>query len=372
MSKIHRLESMLVNDGGGTIGEAIRVCTRRIDHQQAMLDDVRNQMRAQDGSWEWSEENSENIPGRDNEVADRRRRRGAPIQRPWQSPMPRRAPPPQTSEIPTAETDQQAMNRLFSAYNQCVSRTSHLESRFDQFRFAVHRDATELALVVRDHEQRITDQQREIRQLTEYVDGVQSRIDGIETRLKQMVDHHQHVDQTIDRNTHSQTASINGIINAQQDLRRLVGDLASRVDRPQDSLNTPPGETNTEVLLDIGDLKNKVARLTEQHTTLDGDVSFLKELHGQVEELGNQIVKWKNRLPDFNDATDEEGKTVPTAVEVQEELTSLTDTCYTKFHRLFNRLSTLEGIIGTLEQARDESWEAVSSRVNTLVESSVT
>ena len=40
MSKIQRLESMLVNDGGGSIGEAIRVCTRRIDQQQAVLDDA--------------------------------------------------------------------------------------------------------------------------------------------------------------------------------------------------------------------------------------------------------------------------------------------------------------------------------------------
>ena len=49
MTKIQRLESMLVSNGGGTVGEAIRVCTRRIDQQQASLDDVRNRMRAQDG-----------------------------------------------------------------------------------------------------------------------------------------------------------------------------------------------------------------------------------------------------------------------------------------------------------------------------------
>ena len=36
MAKIQRLESMLVNDGGGTVGEAIRVCTRRIDQQQLL------------------------------------------------------------------------------------------------------------------------------------------------------------------------------------------------------------------------------------------------------------------------------------------------------------------------------------------------
>ena len=47
MTKIQRLESMLLTDGGGTAGEAIRLCTRRIDQQQATLDDVRNRVRAQ-------------------------------------------------------------------------------------------------------------------------------------------------------------------------------------------------------------------------------------------------------------------------------------------------------------------------------------
>ena len=77
MAKIQRLEALLVSDGGGTVGEAIRVCARRIDQQQAILDDVRNRVRAQEGSWEWSEENSENISGRDNRITDRRRRRRA-------------------------------------------------------------------------------------------------------------------------------------------------------------------------------------------------------------------------------------------------------------------------------------------------------
>ena len=63
---------------------------------------------------------------------------------------------------------------------------------------------------------------------------------------------------------------------------------------------------------------------------------------------------------------------VPTAIEVQEELTSLTDVSYRKFHSIFNPLSALEGMVGTLEHSREESWEAVSNRVSTLVESSVT
>ena len=112
-------------------------------------------------------------------------------------------------------------------------RTSQLENRFDQSRFAIHRDATDLALVVHGHEQRITDHHREIRRLTDSVEEAQARITGLDTFSKKVIDHDHHVDQTIDRYMHSHTASINGIINEQQDLRRLVEDLASRVDRSQ-------------------------------------------------------------------------------------------------------------------------------------------
>ena len=88
--------------------------------------------------------------------------------------------------------------------------------------------------------------------------------------------------------------------------------------------------------------------MTEQHTTLEGDVSFLRDLHERVEELGTQIVKWNNRLPALNDENDE------------------------KVPSIFNRPHTLEGMVGTIEHSREESWEAVSYRVSTLVESSVT
>ena len=197
-----------INNGGGTVGEAIRVCTRRIDQQQATLDDVRSRVRAQEVNWEWSEENSENISGRDNRITDRRRG-GAQVQGTFRSPMPRPPPPSQTSEVPRVEVDQQSMNRLFVAYNQCVSRTNHLENRFDQFRHAIQRDATDLALVVHGHDQRVNEHRRELRQLTESVEEAQARITGLDTFSKKMLEHNHHVNQTINRTTHSQTASIN-------------------------------------------------------------------------------------------------------------------------------------------------------------------
>ena len=377
MTKIQRLESMLVGNGGGTVGEAIRVCTlstRRIDQQQASLDDVRTRTRAQEGNREWSEENSENVSGRENRTTDRRRRRrrrrrGVPAQGIFRSPMPRTPPPAQTSEPERADADQQTMQRLFVAYNQCVSRINHVENRLDQFRHAIQKDALDLALVVYGHDEKVNGHCQELRQLTESVEEAQARITGIDNLAQKMLQHEHHVNQTIDRNTHSQTASIVANIKEQEDLRKLVTELASRIDRSQDDLSTPQGEASTGILLDVGDLKTKVSRLIEQHTALEGDVSFLRDLHERVEELGTQIVKWNNRLPDLNDENDEK---VPTAIEVQEALNALTDTSFRKFNSIFNRLHTLEGMVGTIEHSREESWEAVSNRVSTLVESSVT
>ena len=221
MVKIQRLESMLVSDGGGTIGEAIRVCTRRIEQQQASLDDVRSRLRTQDGHGEWSEDNSENISGRDNRPPDRRRRRGVPSQGVFRNPMPR-PPPPPVSEPSRVEVDQSSINRLYGAYTQCVSRTNHLENRFDQFRHAIQKDATDLALVVHGHEKGVTEHCRELRQLSDAIEEAQAKIAGLDAFTKKMLEHEHHVNQTIDRNTHSQTASICGVIDEQEDLRKLL------------------------------------------------------------------------------------------------------------------------------------------------------
>ena len=175
----------------------------------------------------------------------------------------------------------------------------------------------------------------------------------------------------MDQNNQSQTASIVGIIKEQQDLRKMVDELARRFDQSQDSPSTPQGDTSTGVLLDIGDLKTKVARLTEDYVQMDGDVSFLKSLHESVEALGAQIVKWNQRFPEL-EGTDEDGDKLPTASEVREELLDLDNTCYAKFRHFTDKIKALEGMITTLQNSREESWEAVSNRVSTLVESSVT
>ena len=158
-----------------------------------------------------------------------------------------------------------------------------------------------MSIILQSHEQRIGTHDRELRQLNESLEDAQNKIVGLDNLSKTIIAHDHQVTQTIDKNTHSQTASIVGLIKEQEDLRKMVEDLAGRFDRSQDSLSTPRDEASTGVLLDLGDLKTKVARLIEQHTQMDGEVFFLKSLHESVEELGKQVIKWNHRLPDFNE-----------------------------------------------------------------------
>ena len=77
--------------------------------------------------------------------------------------MPRPPPPsiddaPQTQDIDRSsefppEMMQQAMQRLFVAYSQCVTRVAQTDDRMEQFRTNLRRDALELALNVKRTEQ---------------------------------------------------------------------------------------------------------------------------------------------------------------------------------------------------------------------------
>ena len=359
---------MLVENGGGTVGEAIRVCARRIDQHHTLLEEMRNHIRTQGNNGEDSDGDSENVPGRENRPVGRRRVRGPFPHGVWQNPTPRPPTPPQTEEPVNVVQLQHAMQRLHEAYTQSVNRTNHVEERLDQFRNAIQRDATDLTLVVQSHEQSVVDHRREIQQLNAAVKETREQLKGLDQYSQEMVQHEHQVSQTIDRNTHSQNASICALTKQFEDMHKMMTELASRVDQTQDGLSTPRDEPHTNVLLELNDLRTKVARLTDQQTALQGDVGFLKDLSAEVAEMEKQICKWNRRLP----TSDEEGDDkVPTAVEVRDELYLEVKTTQENFHYVFNKLHTLEGMIKTLERSREGSWEAVSNRVSTLVEGSV-
>ena len=233
----------------------------------------------------------------------------------------------------------------------------------EQFRSNLRREALELALNVKRIEQDLQYQFQATARLKESVhDDIQERVKSLEERLRHTLDHEVHVSQTIDRNTHSQCASINAIMVEQEELRKIVEDLAGRLDRSQETSGAAPNELSTNALLEINDLKSKVGRLTEQNTKLEGDVSYLSSLSDQVNAL------WKCLPP----GTSEEGQErVVTAVEVQDEMDDLRRDVYRKIKELSIGLNNLCESVQLIERDKDESWEAVSHKVSTLVENSV-
>ena len=172
------------------------------------------------------------------------------------------------------------------------------------------------------------------------------------------MDHEEHVTKTIDKNTHSQCASISALISEQEDIGKLVEGLANRLDQTQETSNTAQSEISTNVLLEIGDLKTKVLRLTEQGTKHDGDLSFLTRLSEQVELIEGQIIKWRYRLPELTD--DESKERVVSAVEVREELDEFKEIVLRKLKEFLTNLNALQEKVRLIENDREESWEAIS------------
>ena len=199
-------------------------------------------------------------------------------------------------------------------------------------------------------------------------DDIKERVKGLEDRLRHLMEHEEHVNQTIDQNTHSQVASINAIITEQAELRKVVEDLASRLDRSQEMSGAPQNELSTNALLEINELKSKVRHLTEQNTKLEGDASYLSSLKEQVDAI------WKCLPAECGppgQADDEGPERVVTAVEVQNDMDDFRKDVYMKMKELAIGLNNLRESVQLIERDKTESWEAVSHKVSTLVESSV-
>ena len=88
--------------------------------------------------------------------------------------------------------------------------------------------------------------------------------------------------------------------------------------------------------------------------------------------MEKQIIKWRYRLPDLTD--DDSRERVVSAVEVQEvqeDLYEFNDIAMRKIRELATTLTALEGEVRLFERDLEESWEAVSHKVSTLVGDSV-
>ena len=282
MSKILRLETMLSGEHGGVIGEAIRACNRRIDNQRATMDDFYARIRTQDWFHDLSDQEEEeeiramvrdtdveNQPGAENRSSGRRRTRGHAPQRRFQRTMPRPPPPPTQDTLGTTtipiEMIQQAVQRLFDACAQCANRVAQTDDRLEQFKAIVRRDALELALTVQRTDKDMQLQKQNVAHIsTTLFEDVQERVKSLEERLRSVIDHEDHVSQTIDKNTHSQVALICALIDEQADIRKLVEEIANRLEPLQGMSSAEQSEISANaLLLEISPLKTKVHRLTE-------------------------------------------------------------------------------------------------------------
>ena len=101
-------------------------------------------------------------------------------------------------------------------------------------------------------------------------DEVRGKENHLEEKLRMLGDHMDGIAKTIDKNEHSKCASITAMIREQEDIRRLVEELAKRLDQPQEMSSTIQSEFSTAVQLEISDLKAKVLRLTCKHVQTGG------------------------------------------------------------------------------------------------------
>ena len=141
------------------------------------------------------------------------------------------------------------------------------------------------------------------------------------------------------------------------------------MDQSQGTGSTEQSEISTNIQLEINDLKAKVLRLTEQSTQHDGRLTFLAGMSEQVDVIENQIIKWRYRLPELTD--DDSTERIVSAVEVQEDVDTFKEVVLKKLKEFITNLNALQGEVRLLERDRDESWEAVSHKVSTLVGDSV-
>ena len=96
------------------------------------------------------------------------------------------------------------MQRLFVAYNQCVTRVAQTDDRLEQFRSTIRRDALELTLNVQRNNQDLQHQGQSVEQIRRTLfDEVQEKVNHLNERLRMVIDHIEGITKTIDKNTHA-------------------------------------------------------------------------------------------------------------------------------------------------------------------------
>ena len=184
------------------------------------------------------------------------------------------------------------MQILCVSYQQCVTRVAQVDDRLEQFRQAIRQDALGIALTVQRVRQDLQNQggMEQIRH-TLY-DLVQEKVDTLESRFQKFDEFTHSVMGTVDRNEHELFSTAGKIVDEQADIRRLVEELARRMDHAQEesAVETQEGPS-VAIQLDVNDLKVKVLRLTEQVTEHTAKVNFFSV-------MSERWTSWNNRSID--------------------------------------------------------------------------
>ena len=236
ITQILRLESLVCGEHGGIVGEAIRACNRRLDSHKATLDDS----MLESGfricimicpNKKMMKRHNSPLPGlkvvtlmlRINQVWRIAHLEGVELEDRRHS-----------ADSKDQSMIQQTMQRLFVACNQCVARVAQTDDRLEQFRSTIHRDALELTLNVQRTSQDLQYQGQSVERIKRTLfDEVQVKVNHLEEKLCMFGDHLDGITTTIDKNNHSQCASITAVICEQEDIRRLVEELTKLQDQPQ-------------------------------------------------------------------------------------------------------------------------------------------
>ena len=126
---------------------------------------------------------------------------------------------------------QQGMQRLYASQQQCVDRVAQVDNRLEQFRQAIRQDAFEIALTVQRVRQDLHGQGQGMEQIRHTLFNiVQEKVETLDARFQKYDEFVQTVLEKTDKNTHEVCSSVSKIIDEQADIRRLVEELARRMD----------------------------------------------------------------------------------------------------------------------------------------------
>ena len=181
--------------------------------------------------------------------------------------------------------------RLYASYNQCVTRVAQAVRQmidlnsFHRYPSRCTGAGTESA----PSQSNLQHQGQVIEQIRHTLyDMVQDKMDNLEERFRKFTEFTHEVTATIDRNEHGKCSSIGKTIHEQEDVRRLVEELARRLDHTPANVVETKSESSVATQLEISDLKAKVLRLTEQYTEHDAKVN-------SSQPCQNGWLTWNNR-----------------------------------------------------------------------------